>query len=49
MVKGKVHKCYEFGCQVVLVTTQVSNWIVALDAVHGNPYDGATLQGARLL
>ena len=44
--KGKVHKRYEFGCKVVLVTTHKSNWIVGIDAVHGNPYDGATLSGA---
>lgn len=46
IAKGKVHKRYEFGCKVVLVTTQLSNWIVGMDAVHGNPYDGATLRGA---
>lgn len=46
IVKGKVHQRYEFGCKVVLVTTQVSNWVVGMDAVHGNPYDGATLVGA---
>ncbi len=46
IVKGKVHQRYEFGCKVVLVTTQVSNWIVGMDAVHGDPYDGATLAGA---
>ncbi|MEX0272719.1 IS5 family transposase [Leptolyngbyaceae cyanobacterium UHCC 1019] len=43
---GKVHKRYEFGCKVVLATTAASNWIVGIDAVHGNPYDGATLKGA---
>jgi IS5 family transposase len=46
IAKGKVHKRYEFGCKVVLVTTSTSNWIVGIDAVHGNPYDGATLRGA---
>lgn len=46
IAKGKVHKRYEFGCKVVLVTTHASNWIVGMDAVHGNPYDGATLRGA---
>ena len=46
IAKGKVHKRYEFGCKVVLVTTHKSNWIVGIDAVHGNPYDGATLSGA---
>ena len=46
IAKGKVQKRYEFGCKVVLVTTHASNWIVGMDAVHGNPYDGATLSGA---
>lgn len=46
IAKGKVHKRYEFGCKVVLVTTSLSNWIVGIDAVHGNPYDGATLSNA---
>ena len=46
IAKGKVHKRYEFGCKVVLVTTSGSNWIVATDAIHGNPYDGTTLKPA---
>lgn len=46
IAKGKAHKRYEFGCKVVLVTTHQSNWIVGSDAVHGNPYDGATLTQA---
>ena len=43
VAKGKVNKRYEFGCKVVLVTTRLSNWIVGTTAVHGNSYDGATL------
>lgn len=46
IAKGKVNKRYEFGCKVVLVTTSLSNWIVGTTAVHGNPYDGATLSDA---
>lgn len=46
IAKGKVNKRYEFGCKVVLVTTSASNWIVGTAAVHGNPYDGATLSDA---
>jgi len=42
--KGKVHKRYEFGCKVGLVTTSKGNWVVAIDAIHGNPYDGHTLE-----
>ena len=41
--KGKVHKRYEFGCKVGLVTTAKTNWIVGARAFHGNPYDGHTL------
>lgn len=46
IAKGKVNKRYEFGCKVVLVTTSASNWVVGATAVHGNPYDGATLSDA---
>ncbi len=42
--KGKVHKRYEFGCKVGVVTTSRGNWVVAVDAIHGNPYDGHTLE-----
>jgi len=42
--KGEVHKRYEFGCKVVLVSTSKENWVVAADAIHGNPYDGHTLE-----
>jgi len=41
--KGKVHKRYEFGCKVGVVTTSRGNWVVGVDAIHGNPYDGHTL------
>jgi IS5 family transposase len=44
IAKGKVHKKYEFGCKTSLATTANNNWIVATDAHHGNPYDGATLK-----
>jgi transposase, IS5 family len=30
----------------VLTTNSLSNWIVGIDAVHGNPYNGATLKRA---
>lgn len=46
IAKGKAHRRYEFGCKVVMVTTNQSNWIVGIKAVHGNPYDGATLRDA---
>jgi transposase, IS5 family len=46
IAKGKVHKHYEFGCKVPIVTTSRQSWIVGIDAVHDNPYDGATLKPA---
>ena len=44
--KGKAHKRYEFGCKVSLATTSKQNWIVGVQALHNNPYDGHTLGGA---
>ena len=44
--KGKAHKRYEFGCKVSVATTNQSNWVVGVQALHGNPYDGHTLANA---
>lgn len=44
--KGKAHKRYEFGSKVSMVTTSKSNWIVAIEAHHGNLYDGHTLKSS---
>ncbi len=44
--KGKAHKRYEFGCKVSMVTTSKNNWVVAIQAHHGNPYDGHTLRSS---
>jgi len=46
IAKGKAHKPYEFGCKVAVVTTSKNNWVVGVEAVHQNPYDGATLAPA---
>ena len=46
IAKGKAHKRYEFGCKVSLVTTSKRCWVVGINALHGNPYDGHTLKGA---
>ncbi|EMN01194.1 ISPg7, transposase family protein [Leptospira noguchii str. 2007001578] len=45
--KGKSYKRYEFGCKVSLVTTSKSNWVVGVQALHDNPYDGHTLKGCH--
>ncbi|MDP7059173.1 MAG: IS5 family transposase, partial [Candidatus Marinimicrobia bacterium] len=46
IAKGKAHKKYEFGCKVSVATTSEDNFIVGSQALHGNPYDGHTLNGA---
>ena len=46
IAKGKVHKPYEFGGKVRIVTTSRRGWMVGIDAEHGNPYDGATVKPA---
>jgi IS5 family transposase len=46
IAKGKVHKKYEFGCKVSVVTTSQDNWVVGIEALHHNPFDGHTLKGA---
>ena len=44
IAKGKAHKKYEFGCKVSLVSTSENSWIIGVQAIHGNPYDGHTLK-----
>jgi len=46
IAKGKAHKKYEFGCKVSVVTTSRDNWVVGIEALHTNPFDGHTLKGA---
>jgi len=41
--KGKAHKRYEFGCKVSVATTSKGGWFLGCMALHGNPYDGHTL------
>ena len=44
MLKGKALKKYEFGCKGAIATTCKDPWVVAVKAIHGNPYDGHTLE-----
>ena len=46
IAKGKVHKRYEFGVKVGLVTASKTNWILGAQAFPGNPYDGNTMAKA---
>ena len=48
--KGKARTPYEFGCKVTVATTNARSpggqFVVHIDALHGNPYDGHTLKTA---
>lgn len=46
IAKGKVHKQYEFGNKVSIATTSTGNWVVGVQSLQGNPYDGHTLSNA---
>jgi transposase, IS5 family len=43
---GEAHKRYEFGCRVSVPATSRGGWFVGPQALHGNPYDGHTLEAA---
>lgn len=44
--KGKTRQPYEFGVKVGVVTTNRSNFIIGMQAMPGNPYDGHTLEAS---
>jgi len=44
--KGKSHRKYEFGVKVSVATTNRDNFVVGMQAIHGNPFDGHTLSQA---
>ena len=44
--KGKAHKKYEFGCKTSIIITHKEGLALGTEALHGNPYDGHTLQNA---
>lgn len=44
IAKGKVHKKYEFGVKTGIAVTHKSNFVVGMQALPGNPYDGHTLR-----
>ena len=46
IAKGKAHKRYEFGVKVSIATTNRDNFVVGMQAVPSNPYDGHTLERA---
>jgi len=46
IAKGKAHKKYEFGVKTGIVTTHKKNFVVGIEALPGNPYDGHSLVGS---
>lgn len=44
IAKGKAHKKYEFSCKASLVLTHKEGIALCVNAHHGKPYDGHTLQ-----
>lgn len=46
IAKGKIHKRFEFGVKVSIVTTRKGGFVLGCKAMHGNPYDGHTLKEA---
>jgi IS5 family transposase len=44
IAKGKAQRKYEFGCKASLVLTHKEGLALDVKAIHGNPYDGHTLQ-----
>ena len=46
LAKGKTHKRYEFGVKVSVATSTKDNFVLGMQSLPGNPYDGHTLHGA---
>jgi transposase, IS5 family len=46
IAKGKAHKKYEFGNKVSLTVTHREGFVIGVQGLHGNPYDGHTLSEA---
>ena len=44
--KGKAHKPYEFGVKVGVVSTRKESFVVGMQSLPGNPYDGHTLKAS---
>lgn len=46
IAKGKVHKKYDFGLKVSVATTSRDNFVIGMQALPGNPFEGNALTGA---
>ena len=43
ITKGKVHKRYEFGVKIGVVSTSKESFVAGMKSLPGNPYDGHAL------
>lgn len=46
IAKGKAHKKYEFGCKTSITITHKEGFVIGMQGLHGNPFDGHTLADA---
>jgi IS5 family transposase len=46
IAKGKAQKPYEFGVKVGVVSTSKESFVVGMQSLPGNPYDGHTLEAS---
>jgi IS5 family transposase len=46
IAKGKAHKPYEFGVKVGVVSTSKESFVIGMQSLPGNPYDGQTLSAS---
>jgi transposase, IS5 family len=44
IAKGKMHKRFEYGVKVAVTMTRRKGFVLDCSAIHGNPYDGHTLE-----
>lgn len=44
IAKGKIHKQYEFGVKVGIVSTSKESFVIGVRSLPSTPYDGHTLQ-----
>jgi transposase, IS5 family len=46
IAKGKARKPYEFGNKVALAVPLKKSFVIGIESLQGNPYDGHTLKGS---
>jgi len=46
IAKGKAHKRFEYGVKTSIVSTRKGGFVLGCMSIHGNPFDGHTLETA---